>query len=135
MKNATVLIIIAVIRLYCTFREHTIGDLQYCEIKFTTNTALFKPSSIFLYIEDSNSQSTPKFTIPPDISPIIDMFQAAEIEKSRVSVLSYSFTAPVNGNDGSTDSLLSLLIPARFRETLWTTVALYVGWRLVSCLR
>ncbi|XP_046426399.1 uncharacterized protein [Neodiprion pinetum] len=43
---------------------------------------------------------------------------------------------PVIGNDESSpDSFLSLLIPAPLRETLWTTVALYLGWRLVSHLR
>ncbi|XP_076236693.1 uncharacterized protein LOC143180684 [Calliopsis andreniformis] len=61
--------------------------------------------------------------------------KAAEIEKSRLSALTPSFASGGNTTGGSTDSLLSLLIPAPLRETLWTTVALYVGWRLVSCLR
>ncbi|KZC07646.1 PREDICTED: uncharacterized protein LOC107185899 [Dufourea novaeangliae] len=60
--------------------------------------------------------------------------KAAEIEKSRLPALSPGFASAQNTN-GSTDSLLSLLIPAPLRETLWTTVALYLGWRLVSRLR
>ncbi|XP_048513902.1 uncharacterized protein LOC105691074 [Athalia rosae] len=43
---------------------------------------------------------------------------------------------PVIGTgDSPADSFLSLLIDAPVRETLWTTVALYLGWRLVSHLR
>lgn len=61
-------------------------------------------------------------------------FQAAEIEKSRLPAMDPSF-ADSNNTSGSTDSILSLLIPAPLRETLWTTVALYLGWRLVSRLR
>ncbi|XP_033321541.2 uncharacterized protein LOC117217809 [Megalopta genalis] len=63
--------------------------------------------------------------------------KAAEIEKSRLPTLSPGFVGsnPAASNAGSTDSLLSLLIPAPLRETLWTTVALYLGWRLVSRLR
>ncbi|XP_076676746.1 uncharacterized protein LOC143373402 isoform X1 [Andrena cerasifolii] len=60
--------------------------------------------------------------------------KAAEIEKSRLPALSPGF-ANTNNTSGSTDSILSLLIPAPLRETLWTTVALYLGWRLVSRLR
>lgn len=62
------------------------------------------------------------------------VLQAAEIEKSRLSAMNPSF-ANTNNTSGSTDSFLSLLIPAPLRETLWTTVALYLGWRLVSRLR
>ena len=61
-------------------------------------------------------------------------FQAAEIEKSRLPAMDPIF-ADSNNTSGSTDSILSLLIPAPLRETLWTTVALYLGWRLVSRLR
>ncbi|XP_012338864.1 uncharacterized protein LOC100864062 [Apis florea] len=60
--------------------------------------------------------------------------KAAEIEKSRLPAMNPSF-ADSNNTSGSTDSILSLLIPAPLRETLWTTVALYLGWRLVSRLR
>ncbi|XP_076619630.1 uncharacterized protein LOC143341014 isoform X1 [Colletes latitarsis] len=60
--------------------------------------------------------------------------KAAEIEKSRLPALNSGF-ANTNNSGGTTDSLLSLLIPAPLRETLWTTVALYLGWRLVSRLR
>ncbi|XP_076760733.1 uncharacterized protein LOC143429156 [Xylocopa sonorina] len=60
--------------------------------------------------------------------------KAAEIEKSRLPVMNSGFVNSSNTN-GSTDSILSLLIPAPLRETLWTTVALYLGWRLVSRLR
>ncbi|XP_053972774.1 uncharacterized protein LOC128887947 [Hylaeus anthracinus] len=60
--------------------------------------------------------------------------KAAEIEKSRLPALNSGFANTTN-TGGSTDSILSLLIPAPLRETLWTTVALYLGWRLVSRLR
>lgn len=60
--------------------------------------------------------------------------KAAEIEKSRLPALNSGF-ANTGNTSGSTDSILSLLIPAPLRETLWTTVALYLGWRLVSRLR
>ncbi|XP_034171762.1 uncharacterized protein LOC117600435 isoform X1 [Osmia lignaria lignaria] len=60
--------------------------------------------------------------------------KAAEIEKSRLPAMNPGFANSGNAT-GSTDSLLSLLIPAPLRETLWTTVALYLGWRLVSRLR
>ncbi|CAK9819134.1 hypothetical protein ANTPLA_LOCUS10084 [Anthophora plagiata] len=60
--------------------------------------------------------------------------KAAEIEKSRLPALNPSFSNSGNPG-GSTDSILSLLMPAPLRETLWTTVALYLGWRLVSRLR
>ncbi|CAL7936562.1 unnamed protein product [Xylocopa violacea] len=60
--------------------------------------------------------------------------KAAEIEKSRLPAMNPGFVNSDN-TSGSTDSILSLLIPAPLRETLWTTVALYLGWRLVSRLR
>ncbi|XP_020280259.1 uncharacterized protein LOC109852992 [Pseudomyrmex gracilis] len=56
----------------------------------------------------------------------------AESEKSRLSVNGRRLT---NGNSNSTTDMLSLLIPTPLRETLWATVALYVGWKLVSRLR
>ncbi|XP_033214430.1 uncharacterized protein LOC117171327 [Belonocnema kinseyi] len=57
----------------------------------------------------------------------------AEVEKSRLPLLGSTFSSSTSNS--STDSILSLLIPAPLRETLWTTVALYLGWRLVSRLR
>ena len=64
------------------------------------------------------------------------------MEKSRLPFIGSSFTSSSSGPgglgsspSGSTDSLLSLLIPAPLRETLWTSLALYLGWRLVSRLR
>ncbi|KAK0072039.1 hypothetical protein PV326_000530, partial [Microctonus aethiopoides] len=61
----------------------------------------------------------------------------AEIEKSRLPFFGAGFPSVTTSNttSSSTDSLLSMLIPAPLRETLWTTVALYLGWRLVSRLR
>ncbi|XP_029177312.1 uncharacterized protein LOC114945327 [Nylanderia fulva] len=59
----------------------------------------------------------------------------AEIEKSRLPVIGPGLSNGRNSNSSSTDSLLSLLIPTPLRETLWATVALYLGWRLVSRLR
>ncbi|XP_011139414.1 uncharacterized protein LOC105183169 [Harpegnathos saltator] len=59
----------------------------------------------------------------------------AEIEKARLPVIGSGLSSGRNSNSSSTDSLLSLLIPAPLRETLWATVALYLGWRLVSRLR
>lgn len=64
----------------------------------------------------------------------IVLLQDAEVEKSRLPFIGSGFSNSVS-NGSSTDSLLSLLIPAPLRETLWTTVALYLGWRLVSRLR
>ncbi|EGI57278.1 hypothetical protein G5I_14748 [Acromyrmex echinatior] len=58
----------------------------------------------------------------------------AEIEKSTLPVIGPGLNGR-NSNSSSTDSLLSLLIPTPLRETLWATVALYLGWRLVSRLR
>ena len=73
------------------------------------------------------------------------LLQAAEVEKSRLSFISSALMSARSGAlggsglgsspSGSTDSILSLLIPAPVRETLWTTLALYLGWRLVSRLR
>lgn len=64
------------------------------------------------------------------------VFQDAEVEKSRLPFIGASFPgATTPSPPSSTDSILSLLIPAPLRETLWTTVALYLGWRLVSRLR
>ncbi|XP_043281854.1 uncharacterized protein [Venturia canescens] len=59
----------------------------------------------------------------------------AEIEKSRLPFIGGSFPGVTAPSAPSSDSILSLLIPAPLRETLWTTVALYLGWRLVSRLR
>ncbi|XP_067209434.1 uncharacterized protein [Linepithema humile] len=59
----------------------------------------------------------------------------AEGEKSRLAVIGPGLSNGHNSNSSSTDSLLSLLIPTPLRETLWATVALYLGWRLVSRLR
>ncbi|KAL6265323.1 hypothetical protein P5V15_002116 [Pogonomyrmex californicus] len=63
----------------------------------------------------------------------------AEIEKSiTLPVIGSGLTNATrrnHSNSSSTDSLLSLLIPTPLRETLWATVALYLGWRLVSRLR
>ncbi|XP_017884183.1 uncharacterized protein LOC108627444 [Ceratina calcarata] len=58
--------------------------------------------------------------------------KAEEIEKSRLAAMNPGYAS--SGNS-STDSYMSLLILAPLRETLWTTVALYLGWRLVSHLR
>ncbi|KYM96426.1 hypothetical protein ALC62_12932 [Cyphomyrmex costatus] len=58
----------------------------------------------------------------------------AEIEKSTLPMIGPGLNGR-NSNSSSTDSLLSLLIPTPLRETLWATVALYLGWRLVSRLR
>ncbi|XP_033352242.1 uncharacterized protein LOC117234805 [Bombus vosnesenskii] len=78
-------------------------------------------------------------TVGANLRNIADDFhasktKAAEIEKSRLSAMNPTF-ANTNNSSESTDSFLSLLIPAPLRETLWTTVALYLGWRLVSRLR
>ncbi|XP_043600432.1 uncharacterized protein LOC122575485 isoform X1 [Bombus pyrosoma] len=78
-------------------------------------------------------------TVGANLRNIADDFhasktKAAEIEKTRLSAMNPSF-ANTNNTSESTDSFLSLLIPAPLRETLWTTVALYLGWRLVSRLR
>ncbi|KYN15366.1 hypothetical protein ALC57_12415 [Trachymyrmex cornetzi] len=62
------------------------------------------------------------------------LLQDAEIEKSTLPVIGPGLNGR-NSNSSSTDSLLSLLIPTPLRETLWATVALYLGWRLVSRLR
>lgn len=59
----------------------------------------------------------------------------SEIEKSPLPVIGPGLSNGRNSNSSSTDSLLSLLIPTPLRETLWATVALYLGWRLVSRLR
>ncbi|XP_012524864.1 uncharacterized protein LOC105830214 [Monomorium pharaonis] len=59
----------------------------------------------------------------------------AEIEKSTLPMIGPGLSNGRNSNSSSTDSLLSLLIPTPLRETLWATVALYLGWRLVSRLR
>ncbi|KAG7206936.1 hypothetical protein KM043_000828 [Ampulex compressa] len=79
-------------------------------------------------------------SVGANLRNIADDFHAsktkdAEIEKSRLPSMTPSFSSGGNGNGSSTDSILSLLIPAPLRETLWTTVALYLGWRLVSRLR
>lgn len=78
-------------------------------------------------------------TVGANLRNIADDFHAAkakdaEMEKSRLPVLGSTFISSTS-NSSSTDSILSLLIPAPLRETLWTTVALYLGWRLVSRLR
>ncbi|XP_071562793.1 uncharacterized protein LOC143906000 isoform X1 [Temnothorax americanus] len=59
----------------------------------------------------------------------------SEIEKSPLPMIGPGLSNGRNSNSSSTDSLLSLLIPTPLRETLWATVALYLGWRLVSRLR
>ncbi|XP_015609297.1 uncharacterized protein LOC107274563 [Cephus cinctus] len=74
-------------------------------------------------------------SVGTNLRNIADDFHAAktkdaEVEKSRLPFIGSGFSS-----SPSTDSLLSLLIPAPLRETLWTTVALYLGWRLVSRLR
>ncbi|XP_014237067.1 uncharacterized protein LOC106659176 [Trichogramma pretiosum] len=87
-------------------------------------------------------------SVGANLRNIADDFHAskakdAEVEKSRLSFIGSSFgsSSSLNSNNlsgstsGSTDSLMSLLIPAPLRETLWTTLALYLGWRLVSRLR
>jgi hypothetical protein len=64
------------------------------------------------------------------------LLQGGEIGKSRLPVISPSLpNTPRNRNSSFSDNLLSLLIPTPFRETLWATMALYLGWRLVSRLR
>lgn len=74
----------------------------------------------------------------------VSVLQDAEVEKSRLPFIGSSFSSSTSGlgssglgssPSGSTDSILSLLMPAPLRETLWTTLALYLGWRLVSRLR
>ncbi|KAK9303556.1 hypothetical protein QLX08_004782 [Tetragonisca angustula] len=57
----------------------------------------------------------------------------AEIGKTRLPAMSPVFEDTNNANESS-DGILSF-IPAALRETLWTTMALYLGWRLVSRLR
>ncbi|XP_011302212.1 uncharacterized protein [Fopius arisanus] len=80
-------------------------------------------------------------SVGANLRNIADDFHAsktkdAEIEKSRLPCIGTSFPpVPASTTSSSPDSLLSLLIPAPLRETLWTTVALYLGWRLVSRLR
>ncbi|XP_066591542.1 uncharacterized protein [Prorops nasuta] len=59
----------------------------------------------------------------------------AELEKPRLPLLGSGFTSANSNSTSSTDGILSSLIPAPLRETLWTTVAIYLGWRLVSHLR
>ncbi|RLU23798.1 hypothetical protein DMN91_004006 [Ooceraea biroi] len=59
----------------------------------------------------------------------------AEGEKSRLPVIGPGLPNARNRNSSFTDNLLSLLIPTPLRETLWATMALYLGWRLVSRLR
>ncbi|EZA51756.1 hypothetical protein X777_09513 [Ooceraea biroi] len=58
-----------------------------------------------------------------------------EREKSRLPVIGPGLPNARNRNSSFTDNLLSLLIPTPLRETLWATMALYLGWRLVSRLR
>ncbi|XP_003424554.1 uncharacterized protein LOC100680206 [Nasonia vitripennis] len=88
-------------------------------------------------------------TVGANLRNIADDFHAsktkdAEVEKSRLPFIGSSFSSSTSGlgssglgssPSGSTDSILSLLMPAPLRETLWTTLALYLGWRLVSRLR
>lgn len=63
------------------------------------------------------------------------MLQDAEEEKSRLPFIGSSLSSSVISNSSCADGILSMLIPAPLRETLWTTMALYLGWRLVSRLR
>ncbi|XP_043517388.1 uncharacterized protein LOC122532564 isoform X2 [Frieseomelitta varia] len=56
----------------------------------------------------------------------------AEIGKTRLPA-NPVFEDTNNANESS-DGILSFF-PAALRETLWTTMALYLGWRLVSRLR
>ncbi|XP_057323527.1 uncharacterized protein LOC130666499 [Microplitis mediator] len=78
-------------------------------------------------------------SVGANLRNIADDFHAsktkdAEIEKSRLPFFGAGFPS-VTTSIPSSDSFLSMLIPAPLRETLWTTVALYLGWRLVSRLR
>ncbi|KAH0540687.1 uncharacterized protein LOC123258793 [Cotesia glomerata] len=78
-------------------------------------------------------------SVGANLRNIADDFHAsknkdAEIEKSRLPFFGAGFPS-VTTTTPSSDSFLSMLIPAPLRETLWTTVALYLGWRLVSRLR
>ncbi|KAK1131561.1 hypothetical protein K0M31_017847 [Melipona bicolor] len=61
------------------------------------------------------------------------MTKPAEIGKARLPAMNPVFEDTNNENESS-DGILSF-IPAALRETLWTTMALYLGWRLVSRLR
>lgn len=80
-------------------------------------------------------------SIGANLRNIADDFQAsktknAELENSRLSLVTSGFPSNTNGNSLSTDDILRSMIPASIRETtLWVTVALYLGWRLVSRLR
>ncbi|XP_023246689.1 uncharacterized protein LOC106644687 isoform X2 [Copidosoma floridanum] len=87
-------------------------------------------------------------TVGANLRTIADDFHAAktkdaEVEKSRLPFIGSSSATSLadvvssahSPTTGSTEGLLSSLIPAPFRETLWTTIALYLGWRLVSRLR
>ena len=64
---------------------------------------------------------------------LVLLLQPAEIGKTRLPAMSPVFEDTNNANESS-DGILSF-IPAALRETLWTTMALYLGWRLVSRLR
>ncbi|XP_012277082.1 uncharacterized protein LOC105697922 [Orussus abietinus] len=71
-------------------------------------------------------------SIGSNLRNIADDFHAshtkgAEVEKSRLPF--------IGSTSSAADSFFSFLLPAPLRETLWTTVALYLGWRLVSRLR
>ncbi|XP_034944739.1 uncharacterized protein [Chelonus insularis] len=79
-------------------------------------------------------------SVGANLRNIADDFHAsktknAEMEKSRLPFLGMGFPSVTTSSSSSADSFLSMLIPAPLRETLWTTVALYLGWRLVSRLR
>ncbi|XP_035720824.1 uncharacterized protein LOC118441041 isoform X1 [Vespa mandarinia] len=80
-------------------------------------------------------------SIGANLRNIADDFQAsktknAELENSRLSLVTSGFPSNTNGNSLPTEDILRSMIPASIRETtLWVTVALYLGWRLVSRLR
>lgn len=132
-----------------TKRRLNCSDFFSFRLLLTIIPSFYQFSKLYVYnfriLQAKVTHSTTNIVLVPNYTAIklnlmeySDRFsavlQAAEIEKSRLSAMNPSF-ANTNNSSESTDSFLSLLIPAPLRETLWTTVALYLGWRLVSRLR
>ncbi|XP_046746367.1 uncharacterized protein LOC124411326 [Diprion similis] len=97
------------------------------------NSALKKEQPSTSYSLNGNVADENEWaSVGANLRNIADDFHAS---KNKDSQAEKSSLPVIGGDDSSADSFLSLLIPAPLRETLWTTVALYLGWRLVSHLR
>lgn len=108
---------------------HRLGQGNY-----TTSFMTWREREFLLAEEPkSNSQTTIETT--ENNSIIFNVFFFSFIFQDTSGDEKSSLPVDGSSGDSSPDSFLSLLIPAPLRETLWTTVALYVGWRLVSHLR